>query len=202
MRNDDGGMARDQLRESWRTRAARRLDALALAWSTPGTARRFLVWLAAATALCLAITLAFAAVSASLRDVVTQAARQHPQVTETVVPMLRRRFDFGAVFVLLALIAAPVIETVLIAVGASLAREHGWSPRRTVLTAGAVFGLLHASNGLLAIVPAAVMFVVLTASYLRWRPVSLELAFLAAALPHLAANALVVAARVVQAAAS
>jgi membrane protease YdiL (CAAX protease family) len=167
---------------------------LAAAWSTPGTPRRFTTWIVVCTLACVAITLAFAALSSSMQEVV----RRSPELAETVAPVLRRRFDFGAIFVLLALVAAPVLETVLIAVGASLARERGWPARRTVMAAGVVFGLLHASNGLLAIVPAACVFVVLTAAYLRWRPVSLELALLAAAVPHLAANALVVTAKAVQ----
>jgi membrane protease YdiL (CAAX protease family) len=175
-------------------RLRRRLHALVAAWSTPGTPRGFTTWVVLSTLACVAITLAFAALSSAVQEVVHRS----PEVAEAVAPMLRRRFDFGAVFVLLALVAAPLLETLLIATGASLARERGWSMRRTVVTAGVVFGLLHVTNGLLAIVPAACVFMVLTAAYVRWRPVALELALVAAALPHLATNAIVVAAKALQ----
>ena len=116
-----------------------------------------------------------------------------PEVQEQIAPVLRKRFDFNALFVAMALIAAPVLESLLIAMGASLARDYAWPAWRTVVVSGVVFGLLHGANGLLAIVPAALVFMVLTAAYIRWRARSLLMALLAAAVPHLLVNAGVVA---------
>jgi membrane protease YdiL (CAAX protease family) len=173
-----------------RRAAAPHVDALARAWSHRPTARRFVATVVIATIACAAITIAFAAISSSVQVAVSQAPSD---VQEQVAPMLRKRFDFSALFVAMALIAAPLLESLLIAMGASLARDYAWPTARTVVVSGVVFGLLHGANGLLAIVPAALVFMVLTAAYIRWRPRSVLLALLAAAVPHLIVNAGVVA---------
>ena len=170
---------------------ATHVDVFARAWSHKPTARSFVATIVIATAACAAITLAFAALSASVQTVVSQVAP--PEVQEQIAPVLRKRFDFNALFVAMALIAAPVLESLLIAMGASLARDYAWPAWRTVVVSGVVFGLLHGANGLLAIVPAALVFMVLTAAYIRWRARSLLMALLAAAVPHLLVNAGVVA---------
>ncbi len=171
---------------------AQHVDALTRVWAHKPTARRFVVTVVVATAACAAITVAFAALSSSVHVAVSQAA---PDAYERVAPVLRKRFDFDGLFVALALVAAPVLESLLIAMGASLARDYGWPATRTVVVSGVVFGLLHGANGLLAVLPAALVFMVLTASYIRWRPTSVLLALLAAAVPHLLMNAGVVAAK-------
>ncbi len=153
----------------------------------PKTALRFALWVAAATLACAAISVAFAFVSSWVQTAVAQS----PALAQDVAPVLRRRFVLDALFVFMALVAAPLLETLLIAIGVSLAHERAWPARRTVLVSGAVWGLLHAANGLLAILPAAFVFMVLTAAYIHWRKLSVELALLAAALPHFFVNAAV-----------
>jgi membrane protease YdiL (CAAX protease family) len=174
-------------RTHWMDVCREALDLRALADAR--TAWRFALWIVLATLACALASIGFAMLSPLVHEAVNNA----PEPIREMAPALQKRFVLDWVGALRALVVAPVGETILVALGATLARDHGWSARKTVLVNGTVFGLAHAFNGLLLVAPAAAAFMIFTASYWRWRRVSLGLALLAAALPHALMNGGIVA---------
>ena len=85
---------------------------------------------------------------------------------------------------LLSVMFAPVVETALL--GAGLGLLSRWTQNRLIIvTASAlVWGGLHATTGILRLLPAAWSFFVFSCSYLVWRKSSQRDAFVAAAVPH------------------
>jgi len=90
---------------------------------------------------------------------------------------------------IMLVLVAPVIETVLVALtAAALAGVFG-TPGRTSIACGMLWGTIHAVVSPTRFLGSAWAFVILSISYLAWRPKSLGHGLLAAFIPHVLGNA-------------
>ncbi|GAC1537928.1 MAG: hypothetical protein NVS2B4_17990 [Ramlibacter sp.] len=85
---------------------------------------------------------------------------------------------------LAAVFLAPVLETAVLALGLGALSFASRRLAFITLSSGAIWGVIHARLGLLALVPTGWAFFVFSCAYLAWRRDSFRSAYAAAALSH------------------
>ncbi len=88
----------------------------------------------------------------------------------------------------LALIFAPLAETLLLSGLLWLLGILSKRPLFIAAAASVLWGAVHGAQGLMWFLPASWAFYVLSCSYLAWRPLGFGKAFVVAALPHALVN--------------
>jgi hypothetical protein len=89
-----------------------------------------------------------------------------------------------------AVIFAPIVETFLLAVGIQVIKSFSSNVVRIGLASAGVWGCLHALFGFMWFFGVVWSFFVWSCGYMAWQSVSKRHAFIAAAIPHAAVNAL------------
>lgn len=136
----------------------------------------------------------FAALLALCFDLALAFTQVHLLTALHIDPQpFQRHEEFNALFAFDALISAPLLETLIMAAGIGLLRKASRSRAFVIAASGVLWGTVHATYGLLELLPVGIGFAILTALYLRWRPHSFAAAYWSAAWAHALYNAFLVA---------
>jgi len=105
-----------------------------------------------------------------------------------VAPRLPFHPPMTPVWTFVMVVATPVAETIVLAVGLWILRRLISTPFRLAAASAVLWGLLHATAAPIWFFGTAWSFFVFSSAYLAWREHSRTYAFVAAALPHMLVN--------------
>lgn len=108
-------------------------------------------------------------------------------------PFQRHLFKSNTIFntVLIVALLVPALKTLLIAGTMALVKRRESRMPKIALVSAIVWGALHGMSSPLSFLPTTLLFFGFTYGYLLWRQKSFKLAYLAAFIPHVLNNSLV-----------